>query len=100
MLTREELLEMNKELQEKVAKEIENIKNGISGRHLYQLIQIQYELKKMQYFDCIDVIYPMIIVDSWDLTKPDNLRSQLMHFDYEYKKYLKELERQERKKNK
>ncbi len=98
MLTREELLAMNQELQEKVAKEIENIKIINSESNTRHLEVALYELKRAVDFEYVPYIYPRILIDCWDYT--DSLGNELGKFSYEYKKYLKKLERQERKKNK
>ena len=86
-MTREEFLQKNKELKQKVAKEIVNAQFGASQKSPEQLQGILKELELMTEQTCQPLYYPRIIVDTWNFS--DSLGRELMELSEAYGKISK-----------
>lgn len=75
---------MNCNLQQKVLKEIEDVKNGLSKKNILQLETILSELRNSENEREIVLSYPRLIIDSWDYS--DLLGKELIELAELYKR--------------
>lgn len=75
----------NADIQQHVRNEMENIKKGLSNKNLTQLETILDELERMMDNKCLPLVYPRIIVDSWDFN--DKLGLELLEIAELYKRW-------------
>lgn len=75
----------NTDIQQHVRNEMENIKKGLSNKSLTQLETILDELERMMDNKCLPLVYPRIIVDSWDFN--DKLGLELLEIAELYKRW-------------
>lgn len=75
---------MNCNLQQKVLKEIEDVRNGLSKKNILQLETILSELRNSENERAIVLSYPRLIIDSWDYS--DLLGKELIELAELYKR--------------
>lgn len=75
---------MNCNLQQKVLKEIEDVRNGLSKKNILQLETILSELRISENEREIVLSYPRLIIDSWDYS--DLLGKELIELAELYKR--------------
>lgn len=75
----------NADIQQHVRNEMENIKKGLSNKNFTQLETILDELERMMDNKCLPLVYPRIIVDSWDFN--DKLGLELLEIAELYKRW-------------
>lgn len=75
---------MNCNLQQKVLKEIEDVRNGLSKKNILQLETILSELRNSENEREIVLSYPRLIIDSWDYS--DLLGKELIELAELYKR--------------
>lgn len=85
MSIEEKYKKKNIDVQQKIRREIENVKEGISKKNLNQLNLILEELEKTEKDKCLPLSYPRLIVDSWDFH--DKLGLELLDLADLYKRW-------------
>lgn len=75
----------NLELQQRIIEEMESVKNGQSKKNYEQLDSILKELKSTLNCTSLPLLYPRIIVDSWNFN--DVLGLELLDLAELYKRW-------------
>lgn len=84
MSVEEKYKKKNFEAQQRLIKEINQVKEGLSLRNGVQLSSILKELEKMMDNKGLVLYYPRMIVDTWDFN--DELGSELLELAEIYKR--------------
>lgn len=86
MMLEETYKRKNLEMQNKIKRELENIRKGISKKDDIQLSRILAELEKSLDNKCLPLSYPRVIIDSWNYD--DRLGAELLKLSELYKRWM------------